>query len=252
MGTDRRVALITGASRGIGRAIALALAEDGFDIAAVARPRAQAGEPGALGDLVESVELRRRRCLAIEADVADVGGPRRDPAIRCATTFGRLDLFVSNAGIAPEQRLDVLETTPASFDRVLGTNLRGAFFLAQKAARAMLDIRLTLPRCDAADHLHRLGLGRSLVAEPRRVLHLEGGPQHGGPGAGRSARADGHPGVRGPAGHHPHGHDRARAGALRQTPSPPASCRSADGANRKTSRAPWSRWPTAPSTTPPG
>jgi NAD(P)-dependent dehydrogenase (short-subunit alcohol dehydrogenase family) len=146
MDTDGRVALITGASRGIGRAIALALAESGFDIAAVARPRAQAGDPNALEALVESVELRRRRCLAIEADVADVGGHE---AIfeQVRSAFGRLDLFVSNAGIAPAQRLDVLDTTPASFDQVLGTNLRGAFFLAQKAARAMLDVRLMLPQC---------------------------------------------------------------------------------------------------------
>jgi NAD(P)-dependent dehydrogenase (short-subunit alcohol dehydrogenase family) len=146
MDTDGRVALITGASRGIGRAIALALAAEGFDIAAVARPRAQADDPNALEALVESVELRRRRCLAIEADVAHVGG-HEAIVEQVRSTFKRLDLFVSNAGIAPAQRLDVLETTPASFDQVLGTNLRGAFFLAQKAARAMLDIRLTLPQC---------------------------------------------------------------------------------------------------------
>lgn len=146
MGTDGQVALITGASRGIGRAIALALADAGFDIAAVARPRARAGDPAALDSLIESVELRRRRCLAIEADVAEVGG--HDAILdQVRSTFRRLDLFVSNAGVAPEQRLDVLETTPVSFDHVLGTNLRGAFFLAQKTARAMLDIRLMLPRC---------------------------------------------------------------------------------------------------------
>jgi 3-oxoacyl-[acyl-carrier protein] reductase len=60
---------------------------------------------------------------------------------RVTDVFGRLDLFVSNAGVAPEPRLDVLETTPASFDRVMGTNLRGAFFLAQKAARYMLSCK---------------------------------------------------------------------------------------------------------------
>jgi len=144
MGTDTRVALITGASRGIGRAISLALAEEGFDIAAVGRPRGKAAIANALADLVESVELRKRRCLAIEADVADLAG--HDAILeQVRSTFRRLDVFVSNAGIAPDQRLDVLETTPASFDQVLGTNLRGAFFLAQKAARAMLDVRLMLP-----------------------------------------------------------------------------------------------------------
>ena len=146
MASEVPVALITGASRGIGRAIALALAAEGFDIAALARPRSQAAEAGALGSLVDTVATRGRTCLAIEADVADVDG--HDAVIaRVTDRFGRLDLFVSNAGIAPEQRVDVLDTTPASFDRVLHTNLRGAFFLAQKAVRAMLELRGAVERC---------------------------------------------------------------------------------------------------------
>jgi NAD(P)-dependent dehydrogenase (short-subunit alcohol dehydrogenase family) len=52
--------------------------------------------------------------------------------------YGRIDLLVNNAGVAPEKRLDVLETTPASFDRVLSTNLRGPFFLTQLVARQMI------------------------------------------------------------------------------------------------------------------
>jgi len=166
MGQDRRVALVTGASRGIGRAIALALADEGFDIAAVARPRARAAQAGALEELVESVELRKRRCLPIEADVADVDG--HDAVIeRVRQTFQRLDLFVSNAGIAPEQRLDVLETTPASFDRVVGTNLRGAFFLAQKAARAMLDLRPLNPR--ATPRIVFIGSVSAEASSPNRA-----------------------------------------------------------------------------------
>ena len=213
--TDSPVALITGASRGIGRAIALALAASGFDIAATARAPRDRARRTPLDEVgSRSVAIAAAAGCAIEADVADVDGHARS-WISVAATFGRLDLFVSNAGIAPEQRLDVLETTPASFDRVMGTNLRGAFFLAQKAARAMLDAGARHRPRDAADRLHRLGVGRSLVAAPRRVLHLEGGPEHGGPRARRPARADGHPRVRGAARHHPHRHDRAGAGALR-------------------------------------
>jgi NAD(P)-dependent dehydrogenase (short-subunit alcohol dehydrogenase family) len=90
--------------------------------------------------------MRGRRALAVETDVSQLDG---HPAIieQVNRTFGRLDLLVSNAGIAPEQRLDVLDTTPASFDTVIGTNLRGAFFLAQKAARYMLECRAEVPGC---------------------------------------------------------------------------------------------------------
>jgi 3-oxoacyl-[acyl-carrier protein] reductase len=136
MVSETPVALITGASRGIGRAISLALAADGYDIAAVARPGTQAAD---------TVTRQGRHCLAIEADVSRLDG--HDGILgRVCERFGRLDLLVSNAGIAPERRLDVLETTPESFDHVLGTNLRGAFFLAQKAIRIMLECRLSVPR----------------------------------------------------------------------------------------------------------
>ena len=66
---------------------------------------------------------------------------------------GRVDLWINNAGIAPERRLDILETTPSSWDRVLDTNLRGPFFLTQAVARAMVDWRAA-----------------GIVAEPRIVF----------------------------------------------------------------------------------
>jgi 3-oxoacyl-[acyl-carrier protein] reductase len=144
--SDSPVALITGASRGIGRAIALALAAEGFDIAGTARPRGNTPGPGALEKVGSLIASRGRRWLAIEADVADVGSHGIVMA-QVDRAFGRLDLFVSNAGVAPERRMDVLETTPESFDRVMGTNLRGAFFLAQQAARYMMERRSAVPGC---------------------------------------------------------------------------------------------------------
>ncbi len=144
--TDSPVALITGASRGIGRAIALALAAEGFDIAGTGRARPAAARPHALDEAGALVARLGRRWLAIETDVADVAR-HADVFARLDEAYGRLDLFVSNAGVAPEQRRDVLETTPESYDRVTGTNLRGAFFLAQRAARFMLDHRRAVPGC---------------------------------------------------------------------------------------------------------
>ena len=144
--SDSPVALITGASRGIGRAIALTLAAEGFDIAGTARPRGNTSGPGTLDEVGLLIASRGRRWLAIEADVADVGSHGNVMA-QVDRAFGRLDLFVSNAGVAPERRMDVLETTPESFDRVMGTNLRGAFFLAQQAVRYMMERRSAVPGC---------------------------------------------------------------------------------------------------------
>jgi NAD(P)-dependent dehydrogenase (short-subunit alcohol dehydrogenase family) len=132
--------LITGASRGIGRAIAIALAAAGYDIAGTARARREAGRPHPLDETGARVAEAGRRWLPIEADVSNLDA-HAGVMDQIDGAFGRLDLFVSNAGVAPERRMDVLETTPESFDRVLGTNLRGAFFLAQRAARYMLDRR---------------------------------------------------------------------------------------------------------------
>lgn len=80
------------------------------------------------------------RTLAIRADIANLDDGR---LLINATldAFDRIDLLVNNAGVAPEHRLDLLQTTPESWDRVLGINLRGPFFLSQYAAKAMIERR---------------------------------------------------------------------------------------------------------------
>jgi NAD(P)-dependent dehydrogenase (short-subunit alcohol dehydrogenase family) len=135
---DRPVALVTGASRGIGRAVALALGRNGFDIAAVARPHPKSDARCGLETLGQEIEASGRRFVHAHADVADLGGHE---AILSTIheRFGRLDVLVCNAGVAPDPRRDVLDMTPESFDRVLAVNLRGAVFLAQKVARRMLE-----------------------------------------------------------------------------------------------------------------
>ncbi len=135
--SNRPVAFVTGAGRGIGRGIALALARDGFnvvgnDIGYDARERT--------AGLAEVEDRIREIGVDFEpapGDIArlDTHGGLLQRAVR---RFGRVDVLVNNAGIAPLQRLDVLETTPESFDRVLAVNARGTFFLTQCFARHMV------------------------------------------------------------------------------------------------------------------
>lgn len=128
---DRRVALVTGGRRGIGRAVVAGLAEEGFDVAFTAT-RSDA----AAAEVVAEVERAGRRGLCIAGDIAEVGDHARvlDEA---EAALGPIEVFVSNAGVAPRQRLDLMETTPENFDAVLAVNLRGAFFMAQAVGQRL-------------------------------------------------------------------------------------------------------------------
>lgn len=126
-------ALITGGTRGIGLGIAAALAKQGWQLALNGvRPQEQ----------VESVLSNLRQ---LGANVAYCRGDISSAADREAmldevrAQFGCLHLLVNNAGIAPKTRLDLLETTPESWDSVINTNLRGTFFLTQAAAKWMIE-----------------------------------------------------------------------------------------------------------------
>jgi 3-oxoacyl-[acyl-carrier protein] reductase len=135
--SERPVALVTGAARGIGRATAIHLARAGFDIAAVDLPHPAGDAPCDLKTLQAEIEGMGLRLVHSHTDVADLD--RHDHMLsKVIERLGRIDLLVSNAGIAPDPRLDLLEMTPESFDRVMGVNLRGAVFLAQKVARLMV------------------------------------------------------------------------------------------------------------------
>ena len=131
-----RVAVVTGASRGIGRGIALVLAESGHTLIVNYRSDAAAAERTCR----EATERGAPAAYPLQADISDLAQGRRLLDETLAAT-GRIDLWVNNAGIAPERRLDLLESTPESWDRVLDTNLRGPFFLAQAVAREMLRLR---------------------------------------------------------------------------------------------------------------
>jgi 3-oxoacyl-[acyl-carrier protein] reductase len=124
-----RVALVTGASRGIGRAIALALAEAGADVAV--NYVARAGEAEAVAAQIRALG---RRALVVAADVSDSAAVT-DMVDRVGNELGPVDVLVNNAGIGPAHGLDDL--TEAVFDRTIAVNLKSAFLCIQAVLPAM-------------------------------------------------------------------------------------------------------------------
>lgn len=141
---NKRVALVTGGSRGIGLGVARALAGAEFDV--VINGRRSADD---VADALSELESLGASTLYCRADIGELADhqPMLD-AIR--ERFGRLDVLVNNAGVAPEVRADLLEATPESFDRLIRINLRGPYFLTQAAARWMIAQRQSDPDFKAA------------------------------------------------------------------------------------------------------
>jgi 3-oxoacyl-[acyl-carrier protein] reductase len=134
MAVQERVAIVTGGSRGIGRGIVGELAGLGISIVVNYRSDREAADAACL----EAESRGAPRTLPVRADVADLGAGRL-LIDRTLSALGRIDLLVNNAGVAPDVRLDLLNTTADSWDRVLGTNLRGPFFLTQAVAATMVE-----------------------------------------------------------------------------------------------------------------
>ncbi len=129
---DGRLALVTGASRGLGRAIALALAEAGADLALVARTRAD------LEATAAAVAALGRRALVLPADVADPAAVERAVGDALAA-FGQIDVLVNNSGIATVKPL--VELSVEEWRAVLDTNLAGAFYCCRAVAPGMIARR---------------------------------------------------------------------------------------------------------------
>ena len=125
--------MVTGGSRGIGYGCADHLAAAGFDLAI----NGVRDEPSVAADL-ERLRRAGREVIYCRGDVA-VRADRDTILARIREHFGGLHVLINNAGVAPKQRLDILEATEESYDHVLNINLRGAFFLTQAAARWMID-----------------------------------------------------------------------------------------------------------------
>ena len=127
------VAVVTGGSRGIGLGASRCLAAEGYDLAICGLRAAEA-----VGDALRDLRGAGGEVIYCRADVGD-------PDDRCRLVeevrarFGRLDVLVNNAGVAPAERKDILEATEESFERVMRINLRGPYFLTQAVANWMVE-----------------------------------------------------------------------------------------------------------------
>jgi NAD(P)-dependent dehydrogenase (short-subunit alcohol dehydrogenase family) len=133
------VALVTGASRGIGRAIAVELAGAGYEIVVNYVARQDAAE-----ETAALVTGKGREALLARADISS-SDDRKSMLESIRAKFGRIDVLVNNAALAPRERVDLLESNEEHYDRTLDVNLKGPFFLTQSVAGWMVEERLGDP-----------------------------------------------------------------------------------------------------------
>jgi len=135
----KKVALITGGSRGIGLGIAKQLASQGFDIAINGVRPAEA-----VADVVESIKSIGAEVIYCQGDVS-VTAERKKILEQVKRHFRKLNILVNNAGIAPRERRDILFTTEESFDEVISINLKANYFLTQDVANWMIEQKRSDP-----------------------------------------------------------------------------------------------------------
>lgn len=131
--TPEKIALLTGGSRGIGKGIVLALAKAGWRVAFSYHTNAAAAQ-----EVTAELEAAGQPGLAIQAGL-DSAEDRERLVNAVLDRWGGIDLLVNNAGMAPRQRADLLAMAEASYDEVMGANLKGPFFLTQRVARVMIE-----------------------------------------------------------------------------------------------------------------
>jgi 3-oxoacyl-[acyl-carrier protein] reductase len=129
---SEKTALVTGASRGIGRGIAVELARAGCRVAIN-----YAGNADAAAEALALVRAAGGDGFVVQGDIA-VASDRERLVQETIAQFGRLDVLVNNAGVAPKVRADLLDAGEESFDRLFAINLKGPYFLSQLVAKQML------------------------------------------------------------------------------------------------------------------
>lgn len=129
------VALVTGGSRGIGFGIATELAKAGFDLAINGMR-----DEESVSDIIKDLKKCGTDIQYIQGDVSLKTG-REKIINQVISHFGKLNILINNAGVAPKERRDIIEATEESFDRVMNINLRGPYFLTQKVANHMKELK---------------------------------------------------------------------------------------------------------------
>ena len=138
----RRVALITGGSRGIGLGIARKLASEGYDLAING-----VREEGSISAALEELRSLGVRVEYLQGNIAS--GDDRDSILSgLKSKFGKIDVLVNNAGVAPRTRSDIFDITEEDFDHLMDINLRGTFFLTQAIAKWMAELKKEKPESE--------------------------------------------------------------------------------------------------------
>ena len=170
-GLEDQIAIVTGASQGIGRTLAIALAQAGADVALVSRTRSD------LEAVAKEIEAAGRKALVMPADMQDVSQIRKR-VDEVHTTFGKIDILINNA--AWTATVEALEATEEEWDQTLDTSLKAVFFACQAVAKIMIqqgrgkivNIGSTLGRTAFAKR-SVYGAAKAGVHQLTRVLALE-------------------------------------------------------------------------------
>ena len=243
----KRIALVTGGTRGIGLGIARCLAREGFDLAVCGRrePTAVAGvarKPCAAQARSLVCPGRRRRCRQ--------PGGRLIDAVRAR--YGRLHVLVNNAGVAPKSGPTSWKPRRREFrSRAAERTCKGRTFSRRPRANWMIAQKRSEAAFRGCDRQHLLDLRHSGLVQPRRILHLQGGRGHGHEALGRAVGRIRHSRLRSSPRHHPDRHDRRRPGQVRQALGRRAGPAAPLGHRRGRGQARWRRSPAAISPTRP-